>query len=366
MTCSQRQHLQQIGRIRHIKNNNVLCWYRTLQFNEENHVCLNSPIYTYNDVRNYFHYYGTLNGKRILQPPTNIIQSDDCFKIIKDDKISLFDKINLHNETEQLNKHYTIFITILNKLIVKAGNTLKFNIINEEVEEDDDEKMSIKDILIENLVNINEKLYSFSELKQKQTKNNLTAIEKLVIRKFFFIKNFKIDKKCTKDDMRVYLYKYIDKEHLLHRYKALFEKYDETQCDIDCFKDGKERARIKIITDLVNRLLGKSYKSLNVDNLNNVQINHANYVKAIKNISTNSIYFKNIAANRALFHKKKKNNFNKISKNNQQSCCKIIQSLLESYNIILSCYNKSKVKNKVVANYSLSVDEQMKDIFKVK
>jgi hypothetical protein len=40
--------------------------------------------------------------------------------------ISLFDHISIYNEVEQLNKHKQIFMTVLNKLIQRAGHELKF------------------------------------------------------------------------------------------------------------------------------------------------------------------------------------------------------------------------------------------------
>ena len=361
LTCSQRQHLQQIGRIRHIKDNNVLCWYVLPK--KDNTIKLDSPVYTFDDVLSYFRYYETLNGKRILQSSGyETVNNGDTVSLIKKEvSVSLFDKISLHNEVEQLNKHPEIFLTVLNRLIIKAGNKLNFQIFDLEPKKKDEHELSNKDILIDKLLEINESKYNIPDLRKRQLKNKLNATEKLVLKKYFFRKTFGIKSNCSKDDMRVYLYGYLDKEVNLHRYNVMFGYKQLGNYDTDTFSDGKEKRRIAIITEFVNMLTGDDVDQLDDDNLIDVKINNKQYTKALNNISKKSIYFKNEAENRALFFKKK-GKFKPIDKNNKMFYAKTIRSLLESYNIKLATNNRVRKGNKLEYEYSLSVDEQIRDI----
>ena len=360
LTCSQRQHLQQIGRIRHIKDNNVLCWYIP---KKDNTIKLNSPVYTFDDVLSYFRYYETLNGKRILQSSGyETVNNGDTVSLIKKEvSVSLFDKISLHNEVEQLNKHPDIFLTILNKLIIKAGNKLNFQIIDLEPKKKDEDELSNKDILIEKLMAINESKYNIVDLRKRQLKNKLNETEKLVLKKYFFRKTFGIKSNCSKDDMRMYLYDYLDKEVNLHRYNVMFGYKQLSNYETDTFSDGKEKLRIAIITEFVNMLTGDDVDQLDDDDLIDVKINNKQYTKAIKDISENSIYFKNEAENRALFFKKK-GKFKTLNDKNKMFYVKTIQTLLESYNIKLNIDKRIRKGKKREYEYSLSVDEQIRDI----
>jgi hypothetical protein len=360
LTCSQRQHLQQIGRIRHIKDNNILCWY-TLPKGTDSPM-LNSHCYMFDDALSYFRYYETLNGKKILLPAEyEKIDNGDTISLVKKEvTVSLFDKISLHNEVEQLNKHPHIFLTILNKLIVKADNKLKFVITNIKPKEDNN-KLTNKQILIEKLMEINETEHDIVDLRKRQLKNKLSEIEKLVLKKYFFRKTFGIGSKCSDNTMRQYLEDYLDKEIYFHRYNVSFGYKKLDKYNVDTFSDGKEKRRIAIITDFVNRLTGKEDNQLDDDKLIDVRINNNQYVKAIKDISKNSIYFENEAANRALFFKKK-GKLGPINKNNHMFYAKTIQAILESYNINLRISKRIRKGKKREYEYSLSVDEQIRDI----
>ena len=359
MTCSQRQHLQQIGRIRHVKNNNILCCYNP----KKDIVKLYSPIYTFDDVLSYFRYYESLNGKKILQSAEyETINNGTTTSLIKKEiSISLFDKISLHNEVEQLNKHPEIFLTVLNKLIIKAGNKLNFQMIDLESKKKDKDQLSNKDILIEKLIAINESKYNIVDLRKRQLKNQLNEKEKLVLRKYFFRKKFKIKQNCSDDDMRIYLKLYLDKEIYLDRYYVSFGYKQLDKYETDTFSDGKEKRRIAIITEFVNMLTGDDVDQLDDDELIDVEISNKQYTKAIKDISENSIYFKNEAENRALFFKKK-GKFKPINDKNKQFYISTIQTLLESYNILLKRGKRVRKGKKREYSYSLSVDKQIRDI----
>lgn len=108
MTCSQRAFLQMVGRIRHVGDPIINCYYK-------GPVILDSAIYIYDDVLSYFRYYEELNGKKIIENVnyTKIIKNG-MVKMIRDKTdVSLFDHISIYNEVEQLNKNLVIFMTVL-------------------------------------------------------------------------------------------------------------------------------------------------------------------------------------------------------------------------------------------------------------
>lgn len=359
LTCSQRQHLQQIGRIRHIKDNNVLCWYK---ISAKKPVNLFANIYTFDDVLSYFRYYETLNGKRIMKDSEyeTIVKGDRVIRSSKKAQITLFDKINLHNEVEQLNKHPDIFLTILNRLITKSGHKIKILPFVESVKKDD-ESASSRDILIQKMLDIKDSDYNFQDLKYKQSKNKLNEIEKLALKKFYFKMTFGIKDDYDKDEMVDYLHDYLGKEVKLHRYNVLFGYKNLRNYMTDSFQDGKEKTRINIITDLINRFTGKNYTQLNDKKFINIKISNDEYVAAIDNIAKESIYFKNEKENRALFCKKKEKII-PYDKRTKKSYTKTIQSLLESYNIILTVGKRVKIGKKLGYEYILSIDEQIRNI----
>lgn len=370
-TCTQHQHLQQIGRIRNLINNNVLCWYAT----KRKKYNLNAHVYTYNDMLLSFNYYGKLINKQILQAPEyEPVCDDNCinlYPIIP--SITLFDKIFLHNEAEQLNKHGDIFLTILNRLIIKAGNVLNMNRFEEQTKKKNKNPLvvepSAKEILIQKLMSVDEKKYDINDLCKKQSKNKLTTEEKYVLQKYFFRKMFMIDKKCTEGQMKKYLETFLDKEIKLHRYFVLFGYKQINKNDLETFSDGKELTRIKIITDIVNILTRKKNKQLDDNKLIGINFDQKTYTNAIINIVKKSIYFKNEGKCRPLFIKKKGklkpfNDINKI-----KTCAAIFEAysktiiyLLKSYNIELRSSGRVSKNGKREHKYSLTVDEQLKGI----
>lgn len=351
-TCSQRAFLQMVGRIRRVKDSNILCYY-------DGPTKLSSLMYTYDDVLNYFRYYEELNGKKILQDveyKKEVVEGEVMMKRIKTN-ISLFDHISIYNEVEQLNKHSQIFITVLNKLIQRAGYELKLNLDKKTI------KSSVK-IPIENiLADINEKKYNVNILIEKQSKNKLDSHEKLVLKKIFFMKTFGLTNSKNKKSFINFYKKYNGKENIVKRYEKIFGYkmiYDEQ--DIDNFNDGKDKSRHIIIFDIINRLINKNKKKYTSDELIDIVIPHDQYIQAINDITKNSIYFKNEDKNRALFFKSKNIN----TKKNNIYYMKTIQSILILYGINFKIHKRIRINNKLQYEYCLSVDEQIKNIIDFK
>nr|URM61808.1 DEAD-like helicase [Mimivirus sp.]URM62531.1 DEAD helicase [Mimivirus sp.] len=334
-----------VGRIRQINDPNILCYYKGPTY-------IDSSIYTYDDVLSYFRYYENINGRKILENveyDKHIIGNDIVLKRKTD--ISLFDHISIYNEVEQLNKNPVIFMTILNKLIQKSGHILKFNIINKPKYLSAIDNI---DNLADILADIDETKYVLSELLKKQSKNNLSAHEKLVIKKFFFIKNFGIRSSKNKNEFTKFYDLFNNKLSHIKRFAKFFRYniYDKDQnengshCDeIDNFNDGKDKVRHKIIVDFINRFLFLNKKCYNSEDLLNITINNDQYNKAIKDISINSFYFKNEEYNRSLFsiHKGKSKSFDNT---NIKHYVNTIIHLLEMYGIKISRGKRVQINKK--------------------
>ncbi|AYV85584.1 MAG: DEAD-like helicase [Satyrvirus sp.] len=366
LTCSQRAFLQMTGRIRHLNDDIIECFY----YSKQESVYTNSPIYTYNDVLSYFRYYETLNGKKILH---NIEYDKEVINGIVNLKrkitdISLYDKISLYNEMEQLNKHPYSFLTVLNSLITKKGNKMVLNWGSYKKSKCKNNK-STNEIVAQKLVDVKHNLYIFSNLVDKQSKNKLNEEEKLALKKFFFLKKFSITNTDDKKELKKFFKRYLNKEPHFNRCLFLFNLESPNKFQDESFSSSKEKARIKIIIDLINRLTKNNFNELNIDDKYDFKIKYADYSKAISDIIKNSLYFKNESNNHPLFFKSKmrKNiSGSKTTKRNIKSYVKIIQTLFKNYNFILKKGKAFKVCGKKVYNYSLSLDKEIMDIVKHK
>lgn len=358
MTCSQRAFLQMVGRIRKIKNNDILCYYNGTSE-------LNASIYTYNDILNYFRYYETLNDKKLIENikyETNIIDNQVVMKM-KHQEISLFDNISIYNEVEQLNKHSDTFITVLKKLIQKSGHNF-VNKIAKIVVDKKTEMDEIKNNDIDDITDVDETEYDLKELMKKQSNSKLNDYEKLVLEKFFFNKTFGI--KCTKNDeeFKRFYHNYRNKIIIFKRFEKLF---GYIPCDTnindgkkyDNLNDGKDKLRHNIILDLIKRLVGKDIN--NVNDLIDIKIGNKDYIKAVHDIAQNSIYFENEQGNRALFHKSKKDKMNLDNDKNLPLYTRFLKNILADYGISLSAH-RVRNNNTRFHNYEINVDIEFKKI----
>jgi hypothetical protein len=375
MTCSQRSFLQMVGRIRHVRDNNILCYYNGPKI-------LNAPMYTYDDILSYFRYYESLNNKKIIEniEYETIVENNEVIRKRKFTDISLFDNISIYNEVEQLNKHPDIFLSVLNKLIQRSGHELIVRIYKSSP------KNLLKSVKIEKILSrIDESMYNFKDLMIRQSKNKLTEEHKLVLKKIFFNKTFGI--KCTSDSCRFieFFNKYRDKEISFKRFEKFFgyigtdksnnslsnnDSNDESDNieyindQYDNFNDGKDKARHKIIIDLINRLTDQNKKNYKIDDLINAEIDNEIYIGVIKDIK-NSVYFSNEAENRALFFRSKGKKFIHFGDNKKGHVAytRFFQTLFAGYGIALRSQQKriKGTKERFYVRY-LNVDPNFKKI----
>jgi len=132
----------------------------------------------------------------------------------------------------------------------------------------------------------------------------------------------------------------------------------------DNFNDGKDKARHKIIIDLINRLTDQNKKNYKIDDLINAEIDNEIYIGVIKDIK-NSVYFSNEAENRALFFRSKGKKFIHFGDNKKGHVAytRFFQTLFAGYGIALRSQQKriKGTKERFYVRY-LNVDPNFKKI----
>jgi len=368
-TCSQRSFIQMTGRIRNLKDLTINCFYNGLNCSNPN---LLADIYTYDDVIQYFSYFETLNKKRILQKEEfeKVVNGNITTMKKKIVPICLFDKISLHNEVENLNRAHDTYLTVLNKLIMRAGHTLKLNYVDPEPPEhdSDEEPITNKEKLINKLINTDHIKHSYDDLVKKQTKNQLNAEEKVALQKYRLIKLFGLKPNVSAGRLTKYLEIYIDNEIKFVRYKRLFglEQLTERANEVDTFSDGKEKCRLKIIVNMYNLLTARNHKNMTLPEFKARTLSETAYKKGMNRIVRESIYYRNPYKYHALFFQKKftkkKDYGNRQQRKATQADMQTIIKLFASYGIILRRGHQTQKKKKRMYTYLLSVDKQIKNI----
>lgn len=118
-TTSQRAFLQMCGRLRNIKDENVICFCdKLINFN------VSSEMYTFDDIFDAFKYASIKTNKPILEYKFEELEDGTCQKIYDKENISLFDNINILNYVESINKNNKIFLSVLFRLIREKGSDM--------------------------------------------------------------------------------------------------------------------------------------------------------------------------------------------------------------------------------------------------
>ena len=368
-TCSQRSFLQMLGRIRKIKNYEIPCLYYSIPL-VDNKPILDAGIHTYDSMLDHVLEFETLNGKMIIQDVKfSEVEHRGFIRMVRDPEsieLKLFDKICILNEVEKYNKDSSIFTTVLTRLISKAGHKYCFTLRDPDAIK---EKMLIerepaRDVLISKLEAIDETKCDIPDLLKRQAKSNLVEDEKYALQKHFIMMNLGLkpgDKRTSK-----YLERFVGKDVLIRRFELLFGYVKLGNPNTDTIAVGKERARLTIVLDLVNRLLRRPKDTsphLNVKHFESITLTDSQYKSSIANISTDSLYFQKEAEYRPLFSRRKgKDN----DKNDHMRVANVLRATLDSYNIFLRRADRKQVEGKRSFDYTLSVDKPMARMIRAK
>lgn len=371
-TCCQRSFLQMIGRIRHIKVPKIICLYQNIKLlysdSEPDKLVLNSSqqplphiytdVYTFDDMLNYVKHYQALNGKKILKS-YNIIEDTDNkvtrLRIDHNTKLSTFDLINIHTETENLNKSRDQFMVILKMLIIKSGNTISFNLFKpSEIKKI--KEITSKQLTVDSMLAINDSDYDISKLKTKQKNNKMTEDDKVAYSKHCFKKLFAIPDNVTNEQMAMYLDKLMSKEPTFKNLEYLLglKTYNETPN----IKLNRDESRLNIIIDLL-QILCNTKKNIKLDDINGVKLNLDTYRRRMTKVITSSLYFKDEPTNHIFFYNCKFKNYNdKIKTPDNRRYIIIVKYLLKCYGIHFKS-DRHKEGRHFIYEYSFKIDEDL-------
>jgi hypothetical protein len=174
-STSQRGLLQMTGRVRKLKNSEILVYLNNIPYSKK------KSFYKYDEIKNYVIETNMIAMKTILDLNKN--------KMIKTHNFDLFNKILCYNIQEELNKNKNIFISYFNYLLANKGYTYecldckisKNNIVKENILLD--EILDAKDITVDKL----------QKLLKKQANNKATHEDKIMIERYMAIKKLKLD-----------------------------------------------------------------------------------------------------------------------------------------------------------------------------
>lgn len=216
---------------------------------------------------------------------------------------------------------------------------------------------------------IDESDYDMNDLMRRQSQSQLRKTEKLALKKYYFRMNFDIEQ--DDPDMETLMNKWLGKEVYLQRFELLFGYRRVSHAIPDPTEAAKERLRLKVILDFVNRLLRRKgdnkITKLRPRHLKSIKLSNAQYSMALSEIFSKSIYFKDEDKYRRLFNRRPRRNANVGNIRVQQTL--VLQSLLKLYNIVLKAGpqrrvvdSKSQRKDNRIYTYTLDYDAFLGDV----
>ena len=231
-STSQRGLIQMMGRIRKLEDNNILIYMNNLPFKKH------TSFYKYDEIKQCMLETNKYFSKTVLDPITN--------KMVRLKDFDLFNKILCYNLCEESNKSSNIFISYLNHLFDKKGFSYEFDeninklngLIKENILKDD--------ILKANDINT----IMFDLLLKKQSNNNATMDDKILIERYMFLHLW--GKKEVTEDNNQLIDKYYGMSQILINLKDLvngINNNDKLDYDTEC-KINKN----KIINEVLNGL----------------------------------------------------------------------------------------------------------------
>jgi hypothetical protein len=174
-STSQRGLLQMMGRVRKLKDYDILVYLNNIPYSDK------ISFYKYDEIKKYVIETNMIEMKMILDPKTN--------KMVRTYDFDLYNKILTHNIQEDCNKNKNIFVKYFNYLLTIKGYTYecldckinKNNIVRENVLLN--EIINAKDITGKEL----------QDLLNKQANNEATHEDKIMIERYMAIKKLRLD-----------------------------------------------------------------------------------------------------------------------------------------------------------------------------
>lgn len=325
-TASPRCFKQMLGRLRNLKSNNILSFYQNIS------TSLDSILYNYNEMIGYFKYADT----EIKTTKKYILKEDSSLEVING--FGLFDRIQMHNRIENLNKSPSNFMTQFNLLCEDSNYTIQFE---SKIFECKGKKIELNDDVykdkIVNAIDINTDEYNL--IQSKILNNSATESEKFSISKYKF-KCFWNLNEVNKTSIELYF----RCEHILNRLLFLFDK---PVLEMDDYVDLNIEKKTAIIKNIIKTL------GFDLTNLKN-KIPREEYYLNVKKLFAYSNEFKKDYAHIRILFGKEKHVLNENLKGHQLS--KLLNGFLNEFGLNLINKRSWNSKKERLIFFNLSID----------
>ena len=326
-SCSPRSFLQMTGRVRTLKDNNVL----TLIDTRGIHIQKFSPSYTFSDAQNYMKYIYKGSDLR-----SKVIDGPEGVKFFGKDIDGLYAKILMYNLVEENSAKRNHFIPTLIKLCRSKEFTFQEAIVDSEYTLPHKTNKDIKKTAKEHILSaedINED--ELQVLLEKKNRNISSEADKFKIEKYM-IKQFWGLQELTKE----FLNDFYQKEYVLTNLNALID-LKTFKCE-DNIKHSEMKLKCAIIDDLI-RLLGFA------NDIDGQAVIKSDHLEAnIKKVISDSLLFKDFNKHRLLFgmDKVKTNTYLKWDK---KKCLISLNNILDSFGLRINYVKiRERIKKKLL------------------
>jgi hypothetical protein len=339
--ASPRIYKQMLGRLRKMKNKEILCYYKTMDSN------MDSKLYNYEEMVKYFKY---CDPEIKTKKKYKLNKINHTIEVVSN--FTLYDRIMMHNKIENMNKNVGNFMTELNHIMNKSNYKIVFldkPVENRKAPElyDDAFKEKIIDAKNINVENDNDASDNeFHKIHKKILTNDATEAEKFSYQKHKFKQFWNL---TEVNDLNMDLY--FRQEFVLNRLQGLMGKMEKDKEYLD-YNVGK---KIEVINNIINTL------GFDLKNLNN-RVSKDDYYKNLKSLlSKENNFTKNYDNIRILFEKDRHKLDEKLK---GPAIAKLLNGFLSDFGLYIICKQTTKKENdKIIATYYyiLGIDEKFKE-----
>jgi hypothetical protein len=332
--ASPRIFKQMLGRIRNMKNKEVLVYHNGLD------CCLDGKLYNYEEMKDYFKYCDPdikTNKNYILNNKENTIEVVSGF--------TLYDRIMMHNKIEDMNKNVGNFMSELNNILRDSNYELIFLNKFYEIKKApllDDDAYKNKILNAKNLdLSIDKDREEIYNIQNKILKNEATETEKFILEKQKF-KTFWNLKEV--DSMTIDLY--FRQEFTLNRLLFLL---NEIPIGTD-YQDYNIHKKTEVIKNIITTL-GFNLKDLKIT------IAGKNYYDNVKKLFSKDNQFNKDYKNIRLLFEKDKHELKETL--TSAAATKLINNFFDNFGLSIVSKKTTEYvnkKNKTIYIYSCKIN----------
>lgn len=292
-STSPRELFQMLGRIRHVKSNQIITLIEKRSFNIQQ----NANLCTYQQARDYMTYVSDDDNMSHI-----IIDLPDGRQKIVNAIDGPFEQILIYNHIEEFNKGRYRFIPTFLRLCAHKGHTFSAldNSVNETTYVRNKKKDSLNRQKIIDALDVSSDDISY--LIYKNNNGLATSDEKCSIDKYVIKSTWGVDILTSE-----FMDNFFNKEYILHNLTAFIDESKINRLDNDSDRNKDMRRKIHIVKDIISKM---GY--LNIHNIisknwiSNVSADQAIltedlFLNNIKIVIKDSLFFKDYKKNRILF-----------------------------------------------------------------